>query len=175
MTGHMAGHMIAVALAAPLIALGLSGTSADLARRWPRVITPLTMMLVELATVWVWHLPLLRAAAHGSFLLMALEQASFLIAGLLLWTSAIHGSQRVAGVGALLLTSMHMTLLGVLVGLASRPLYPALHHGGRHGLDALTDQQVGGVVMLLIGGVSYMLGGLALLASVIRDRREVIP
>jgi putative membrane protein len=169
MTGHMVGHMTAVAIAAPLIAHGLSGTITDPAARWPHALSPMAMMLVELATVWFWHLPALRAAAHGSRIVMTFEQGCFLAAGLVLWSSVLHAPQRIAGVGALLLTSMHMTLLGVLIGLAPRPLY-AFH--GAHDLDPLTDQQLGGVVMLTIGAVSYLIGGLALLASLLRDRER---
>jgi putative membrane protein len=171
MSGHMAGHMIAVAVAAPLLAFALSGSRADPARRLPRVVTPMAMMLVELVAVWSWHLPALRRAAEGSLAVTALEQASFLGAGLLLWSAALHSPNRAAGIGALLLTSMHMTLLGVLVGLASRPLYPGLHsYPAPLGLDGLADQQLGGVIMLLIGGASYFVGGLALLAGMVRER-----
>lgn len=167
MTGHMAGHMIAVALAAPLVAWGVSGSAVDPARRWPRLVTPLGMMLVELAVVWIWHLPALRVATRMPAVMM-LEQASFLGAGFLLWASVIHAPQRMAGVGALLLTSMHMTLLGVLIGLAPRPLYPDHHHS----LDPLIDQQLGGVVMLMIGAASYFIGGLTLLSTMLRQRQE---
>lgn len=171
MSGHMAAHMIAVAVAAPLVALGLSGTRADPARRWPRVVTPMAMMLVELVTVWGWHLPALRHAADGSILLTMLEQMSFLGAGILLWSAAMGRATRAAGIGAMLLTSMHMTLLGVLVGLAPRPLYGAMHHHAAH-LDPLADQQLGGVIMLVIGGAGYLLGGLALLATLLRGERS---
>lgn len=167
----MAGHMIAVAVAAPLLAFALSGSRADPATRWPRVVTPMAMMLVELVAVWAWHLPFLRRAAEASLEVTAVEQASFLGAGLLLWSAVLRHPNRVAGIGALLLTSMHMTLLGVLVGLASRPLYPSAHaHHAPFGLEILADQQLGGVVMLLVGGVSYFIGGLALLATVLHER-----
>ncbi|PNU02199.1 cytochrome c oxidase assembly protein [Novosphingobium guangzhouense] len=170
MTGHMAGHMIAVAVAAPLLALATTGNHADPAQRWPRVITPMKMMLLDLLTVWGWHLPTLRAAADASSVLAALEHLSFLAAGFLLWSAALHSPARVSGIGALLLTSMHMTLLGVLIGLAPRPLYHGMHHSGE--LDPLADQQLGGVVMLVVGGISYMVGGLALLGALLRGERS---
>lgn len=167
MVGHMAGHMIAVAIAAPLLAFGLADSRFDLARRWPQVVTPLAMSLVELATVWGWHLPALRMLADTHLAAMVVEQAMFLLAGWLLWAAVLGTGpdRRAAGVGALLLTSMHMTLLGALIGLAPRPLYPAMAHGMH---DALADQQLGGVVMLMIGAASYFLGGLALLATLLR-------
>lgn len=167
MVGHMAGHMIAVAIAAPLLAFGLADSRFDPARRWPQTVTPLAMSLVELATVWGWHLPALRMLADTHLAAMIVEQAMFLAAGWLLWAAVLgtRPDRRAAGVGALLLTSMHMTLLGALIGLAPRPLYPAMAHGMH---DALADQQLGGVVMLMIGATSYFLGGLALLATLLR-------
>jgi putative membrane protein len=167
MVGHMAGHMIAVAVAAPLLAFGLADSRFDPARRWPQAVTPLAMSLVELATVWGWHLPALRMLADTHLAAMIVEQAMFLLAGWLLWAAVLGTGpdRRAAGVGALLLTSMHMTLLGALIGLAPRPLYPAMAHGMH---DALADQQLGGVVMLMIGAASYFLGGLALLATLLR-------
>ncbi|PZO76683.1 cytochrome c oxidase assembly protein [Sphingomonas hankookensis] len=168
MVGHMAGHMIAVAIAAPLLALGLRDTRFDPACRWPRTVTPLAMSLVELATVWGWHLPALRMLADSHGWAMIVEQAMFLAAGWLLWAAVLGTGpdRRAAGVGALLLTSMHMTLLGALIGLAPRPLYPAMAHGMH---DPLADQQLGGVVMLMVGAASYFLGGLALLATILRQ------
>ena len=69
----------------------------------------------------------------------------------------------------MLLTTMHMTLLGVLVALAPRPLFA---DAGFTCLGVtmapLADQQLGGVVMLLIGAGGYLAGGLALLAGLLR-------
>ncbi|WP_315760508.1 cytochrome c oxidase assembly protein [Sphingomonas sp. Y38-1Y] len=169
MTGHMAGHMLAVAVAAPLIAAGLSGTRADPARRWPRVVTPMAAMLAELVIVWSWHLPAAREAVMATRAAMLTEQAMYLGAGLALWSAAFAAPNRASGIGALLLTSMHMTLLGALIGLAPRPLYGEMAMMD-HGLDPLADQQLGGVVMLTIGAASYLLGGLALLAKVLSGR-----
>lgn len=166
MTGHMAAHMIAVAIAAPLVALGVQRSRLDPAARWPRLTTPLVAALVEAVVVWGWHVPALRRLAdHGSGWLI-LEQASFLAAGLLLWSAVLAPRHRAAGVAALLVTSMHMTLLGALIGLAPRPLYMD------HGAGALADQQVAGVVMLLVGGIAYLAGGLAMLGRLLQTHEE---
>ncbi|MGP7795039.1 cytochrome c oxidase assembly protein [Sphingomonas sp. CLY1604] len=166
MTGHMVAHMIAVAIAAPLLALAVQGAQWDPALRWPRLASPLPAALIEAVVVWGWHVPALRAlAAHHPAWLVA-EQASFLAAGLLLWSAVLAPQHRAAGVVALLVTSMHMTLLGALIGLAPRPLY--MHHGPQ----ALADQQLAGVVMLLVGGIAYLAGGLALLARLLRTPQE---
>ena len=177
MVGHMAGHMIAVAVAAPFLAYGIAGSRFDPAERWPAVVTPLVMSLVELVVVWLWHLPALRLRVDMQPLALLIEQASFLGAGLLLW-SAVLGTQtggatdrRASGVAAMLLTSMHMTLLGALIGLAPRPLYAMMAmHPAAHGLDPLEDQQLGGVVMLMVGAASYFFGGLAMLGGLLKTR-----
>lgn len=170
MTGHMTGHMLAVAVAAPLLAWGLGGTRLDPAARRPGLVTPLAMSVVELAVVWGWHLPPARALAEASAAALVAEQAMFLAAGFLLWAAVLGAGaeRRAAGVGALLLTSMHMTLLGALIGLAPRPLYPAMAHGA----DPLGDQQLGGVVMLLVGAGSYLIGGLAMLGTILAGKEE---
>jgi putative membrane protein len=170
MTGHMGAHMITVALAAPLLALALRDSRFDPSGWSPLLGNALAMSVLELGVVWSWHLPAVRTAvAHGAGLFM-LELGCFLLTGVLLWSAVLASrpGARLIGVGALLLTSMHMTLLGALVGLAPRPLYPAMAHAAPGGLTPLQDQQLAGVVMLLVGGASYLLGGLAVLTGELR-------
>lgn len=158
MTGHMIGHMLAVAVAAPLIACRLPA---------PRVPGgPLAMMVAELLLVWGWHLPALRDAADMHHAVALIEQGSFLLVGMALWGASL--AAPAAGVPALLLTSMHMTLLGALIGLADRPLYPMMAMHPAPGLDPVSDQQLGGAVMLAIGGASYLAGGLWMLGKLLR-------
>lgn len=176
---HMLMHMAVVAVAAPLLASSIAGTRADPARRWPALFAPLPASVLEFVVVWAWHAPALHHAARASTGTMVLEQASFLAVGLRLWMSAFGGDRRsrrdraAAGIGGLLLASMHMTLLGVLLALASRPLYShvALHASG---LSPLQDQHLGGVLMLAIGGSTYLAGGLWLLAGLLRESRRAV-
>jgi putative membrane protein len=175
MTGHMVAHMASVALAAPLLAVGLAGSRFDPASRWPSLVAPLTMSLVEMVVVWGWHAPAMRASVAASAGVLAVEQAMFVLAGLLLWSACLGtldapgSARRAAGVAAMLLTTMHMTLLGVLLAVAPRTLFDT---GGFTclGVDIgpLVDQQIGGVVMLFVGGASYLAGGLFLLSRLLR-------
>lgn len=173
---HMLAHMGVVAVAAPLIGVGLSDW-------WPSrhagtvvIALPIVASIIELIVVWAWHAPLLRALAESSTLVTAAEQTSFLLAGLFLWVSCIgavwtgHQAVRAAGIVGLLLTSVHMTLLGALLALSPRPLYGAgsVTCFGLV-LDAAQDQALGGVLMLLVGGAVYLAGGLFLLAKVMAD------
>ena len=178
-SAHMLMHMAVVAIAAPLIALGIAGSRADPARRWPAWFAPVVASIVEFVVVWAWHAPALHHAARASAALLALEQASFLAVGLLLWCAAFGGDagrrreRAAAGIGGLLLTSMHMTLLGVLLAVAGRPLYVHAHAAAAtlpFGLAPLQDQHLGGVIMLAIGGSAYLAGALWLLAGLLRER-----
>jgi putative membrane protein len=162
---HMLAHMGVVAIAAPLIGIGIAPYVSPKLRL---PVLPLIASLVELIVVWGWHAPYLRALAERSLLVTSLEQASFLGAGLLLWTSCLGAAERsesrAAGIGGLLLTSVHMTLLGTLLALSPRPLFGE----GQVTcfglvLEAQRDQEIGGVIMLLIGGAVYLAGGLSLL------------
>ena len=177
-SAHMAVHMSVVALAAPLLALAIAGTALDPLRRLPAPLLAVPASLIELVIVWGWHAPALHQLARENTAGFAAEQATFLAGALLVWLCACatepetlaaqsagggaygsddayeSGASRGAGVLALLLTSMHMTLLGALLALAPRPLY---HHGAA---AALADQHLGGALMLSIGGVVYLAGGL---------------
>lgn len=172
---HMTMHMLVVAVAAPLVAIGLAAGPLDPVCKWPGLFPPIPISLLELVVVWAFHLPALHHAARHSGL-RVVEQASFLLCGLLIWTSALGGSARErrqragAGIAALLLTSMHMTFLGALIGLAPRALYS--HAGHEHGLTPLDDQHLGGAVMLVFGGAVYLMGGLWLTAGLLRGRVE---
>jgi putative membrane protein len=166
---HMTMHIAVVAVAAPLLALAAAGTAADPVHAMPRLFAPIPAAMLELLAVWAWHVPALHHAARHETGAFVLEQTTFIIAGLVLWIAAIGGDaeqrrQRSgAGIAALLVTSMHMTLLGALFALANRPLFHRTP-------SALSDQQAGGVIMLLVGGASYVIGGLALTAVALRAR-----
>lgn len=179
---HMMLHVTVVAIAAPLIAIGISGCRCNLLCRLPWAMTAIGASLVELIVVWAWHAPVLRHAASGSTAVFIAEQASFIAVGLALWLAAFTTgtdggrARAMAGVIALLFTSMHMTLLGALLGLSPRPLF---HHGHAGitvlGLMPLDDQHVGGIVMLAVGGLTYLAGGLALIARLLRDEPAPSP
>lgn len=174
-SAHMTMHMSVVAVATPLIALGLAGGRWDPVVRWPGPFSPIVASLIELVAVWGWHTPALHHFARHGALGLAIEQATFLCAGLLLWLSAFGGTpeqrrqRATAGVTGLLLTSMHMTLLGALLALPTRTLFG--HHDAGW-LTPLHDQQLGGAIMLIVGGVAYLAGGLWLTSEALGAELE---
>ncbi len=169
---HMTLHMGVVALAAQLLALGVAGSRFDPVQKVPSLFAPIQASIFELIVVWAWHAPGLHHAARHNVAGLVLEQSMFLLSGLFVWLSAFGGSysrggkRAAAGVAGLLLTSMHMTLLGALLALSPRPLYT--HVAGFGALTPLEDQHLGGAIMLLVGGVAYLVGGLWLMVGLLR-------
>ena len=170
---HMTMHMGVVAVAAPLLALGIAGSRFDPVPVSPRLLfAPIPASVLELIIVWAWHAPAPHHMARQSIAGLMAEQGMFLAAGLLVWLSAFgggalrRGRRAAAGVVGLLLTSMHMTLLGALLALTPRPLYA--HLDGIAELSALEDQHLGGAIMLLVGAISYLLGGLGLTVGILK-------
>jgi putative membrane protein len=174
-SAHMAMHMGVVAVAAPLLALGVAGTGLDPTHRFPAALSPIPASVLELVVVWAWHAPALHHIARMTGGGLIAEQSTFLLAALLVWVSSFgsrpaHGADRAgAGVVALLLTSMHMTLLGALLALAPRPLY-AHATAMRGAAAALDDQHLGGAIMLMVGGAAYLAGGLWLASTLLTGR-----
>jgi putative membrane protein len=161
---HMALHMLVVGIAIPVLAAGIAPYLS--APRWPLAL-PIAASLVDLVVVWLWHVPALHHASRSVVPMLALEQASFAGAAMIVWLVALSGPP-LAGALTLFFTSMHMTLLGALLSLAPRPIYPGHATSNWLGLSELGDQHVGGVIMLGIGGVIYLAGGLILAARVLR-------
>jgi putative membrane protein len=181
-SAHMAMHLAVVAAAAPLIAWGAAGSRLDPVRLAPRLFSPLPASIAEFAVVWAWHAPALHHAARHHPIAFTIEQITFLLAGLWLWLAVFGGEPHVrlaraaTGVVVLLLTSMHMTLLGALLALAPRPLYHESSVGlsgswtlGIGSADPLADQHLGGALMLLVGGAAYLIGGLWLMGGLVRN------
>lgn len=167
-SAHMTMHMGVVAVAAPLLAIGTSRRRRSVPGK-PAFAAALAASVVELLVVWSWHTPALHHAARTSTGALVAEQATFLTSAYIVWCLSLRGGAYPsagagAGVVALLLTSMHMTLLGALIALAPRPLYA--HFAGSAG--ALEDQQLGGAIMLLVGGAVYLAGGVAIAARLVR-------
>jgi putative membrane protein len=159
-TAHMLLHLLVVAIATPLLAVGLASGHGVRYGIFASV-SPVTAALVELVVVWAWHAPGLHHAARTEIGPFIAEQGSFLLTGLLFWGSVVAASRARVGrdgsaaVIALAMTFGHMTWLGALLLLSGRPLY---RHGGEP-MHALADQHLGGAAMLIVSALAYITGG----------------
>ena len=171
---HMTLHMTVVGIGVPLLAAGIGPYVARHNLLRSQVALPIAVSILDLVVVWGWHAPALHYASRTLPLALGAEQVSFAVVSMLVWlvalssTSQTRRSAALAGAMALFFTSMHMTLLGALIGLAPRPVYGDHLHHAIGALPALADQQLGGVIMLAIGGVIYLAGGLLLMARVLQ-------
>jgi putative membrane protein len=94
------------------------------------------------------------------------------VTALLFWWAVLGGDPRSRGNGfaiAYLFTTMlHTGALGALLAVAPTPWYPSYADSpAGFGLNALEDQQLGGLVMWVPGSVVYLIAGLAIVARVL--------
>lgn len=159
---HMILHLGVVVFAAPLIVVGLIRVFPD--RQVPQkpMAAALFASAFEFVVLWGWHVPALHEAAARWGSVFFVQQVSFLTAGLILWGTCLASADRrslAAGVLAMLFTSMHMAMLGVLLVLAPALIYAPQFCLGAFGLDPLQDQQFGGGLMAFLGALPFVVGG----------------
>lgn len=167
LTEHMAVHLFLMNALAPLAAL------AALRLGTPRIAAESIVfpaMIGQLAMLWIWHAPPLLAQAMQSAGLHLLMQLSLFSAAVWFWSAvlSLNGSARWRGLFALLLTAKLFCLLGVLLVFAPRFLYPealSSPHAAGHAVAAsLADQQLAGLLMLVVCPASYLTAGVIIAA-----------
>ncbi len=182
---HMVQHMLLTIVAAPLLMLGapvrpllrglpavvrsqvvrpLAGTSA-VRRLFHLLRHPLVAVAIYVGGLYLWHWPALYDAAVENETLHTLEHAHFFLGALLFWSVVIDPEPfrgtlpYAARIVYLLLTgAAQNTLLGGLLSFSTRVLYS--HYEARaplRGIDALTDQRVGGAIMWVPGDTIFLI------------------
>ena len=92
---------------------------------------------------------------------------TFIGAALLLWFAALRSTDSIGAIfAALIATMLQMSLLGAWLTFAGRPLF-AVHADTTWpwGLSQLQDQQLGGLIMWVIGGFLLTAGARVVLAD----------
>jgi putative membrane protein len=83
---------------------------------------------------------------------------------------AQSGADRGAAIAYLFTTMLHTGALGVLFAMSGHVWYPVYGIGAsQYGLSALEDQQLGGLIMWVPGGLAYVIAGLVLCAGWLRQ------
>ncbi|MCL3883359.1 cytochrome c oxidase assembly protein [Marivita sp. GX14005] len=143
-------HVLIIALAAPLLALAVP------ARR-PGPAMP--AFLVSTAVLWLWHWPAAYDAALSFVPLYWVMQLSLLGAFFWFWRAVLHpAGPLMPSVLTILAGWMQMALLGALLTFAPAPLYEAhLVAPMEWGLTALSDQQLGGLIMWVPAGLPFLI------------------
>ena len=129
---------------------------------------PLLAVVLHALAVWLWHDPRLFEAALRDEGIHALQHGTFFATAVFFWWAILRGRFGRAGYGLavalVFATAMHTSVLGALLTLAPRLVYP-LHamRAAPWGVDALDDQALAGIVMWIPSGTLFVLAALALL------------
>lgn len=170
---HMIEHLAIGDIATLLIVLGLTGPLLQpiLAIRFfdrLRVLcNPLVAMPLWAFMMFFWHAPPLYDAAYGTSLVHFIEHGTFIATGILLWMPVFGPLPMptwfTAGwkVVYVILMRLIATVLGNILMWDGQVLYNVYAAGeAKHHIDAVTDQSIAGVVMM-VEGVFLGLGVLA--------------
>jgi len=195
-SAHMTQHELLMTVAVPLLVLGrplipfvwaLSPrwrrtvgrwTSLPaMARPWRLVTHPASAFLLHGVAIWIWHLPSLYDATATSELMHAAQHVSFVSTALLFWWVVLQpGTARggvPASIGMLFGTVLHTGALGALLTLTSRLLYVAYATtSGPWGIQPIDDQQLGGLIMWVPGGLAYVVAALCLVVRLLRESEQ---
>jgi putative membrane protein len=163
-SAHMVQHLLLGDIAPLLVLLSLSRViMRPLTRRLQSVeralgplAHPATALLLWLALIYFWHIPALYDAALGNSALHALQHVSFFTAGMLVWWPLIQPvpmRNRLSGMwtfGYIGAAKLGLASLGLFLTWTSTVVYTYYQHVPRvWGLNALTDQNVGGAIMMV--------------------------
>jgi len=165
LTQHMAAHIAAMNLIAPLLAGALARLHDDAAERGAPLAAAAGLQIILL---WGWHSPGILAAAFESVPLLIVMHASLLVAAVWFWLAVIAAAKRGgwSPLAALLVTGKLFCLLGVLLTFAPRALYEqaAIICLGSAALPSrlLEDQQLAGLLMLTACPIVYVSAAIAI-------------
>jgi putative membrane protein len=162
---HMAQHLVLSDLAALLMVLGLTGPLLQPllgapGLGWLRALVhPAVALPLWLADFYLWHIPALYQATLSSPAVHALEHACFVGFGIAMWMALLGPLPKPAwfGNGARLLYVIVVrfggaVLANVMIWYGSA-LYPDYGPGeAEHGISALADQGVAGIIMMIEQG-----------------------
>ena len=198
-SAHMIQHVLLVAVAPPLLLLGLPTTVMlnGLPRSWRHPLATLPHRVPGLAgliglltipaiawflhagTLWAWHIPWLYDAAVQNERLHALEHATFVITAFLYWWTIVpagaHARNAVGpamGILSVFAMGMQSAALGIILTFWGTPIYAV--YVGRSELwhiSALSDQRLAGLIMWIPAGSVYVVAAMLLLKSWFHDDR----
>lgn len=193
---HMIQHVLLIMIAAPLIWLGaplvptiwafdrenrhrigrLFHDDHPVHRLFHFLTNPGVALTLFVVVLFGWHYPALYDAAQGRTVVHDLEHAMFFGTALLFWWPVIHpsGGRRRLGYGAGILYLFPAKLAGFVLGaglsLTQKAYYSTYTELPRiWGISALGDQQLGGLIMWVFGGLLFIIPLLGLVIMMMRE------
>jgi len=196
LTAHMIKHLLLMTLAPPLILLGapLELFSLGLPRRsvlllgrlfnfspvqqFARTLTHPAVCWLGSASILVgWHVPNVFMLGCQSEILHALQQASFLVTGILFWVPVVK-SRPLASKGSewslllyLFLATLPCDILSGFLVFCDRVVYPFRFPERLFGLTALEDQQCAGALMWTCVTLVYLVAAALITARLLSPQR----
>lgn len=178
-SAHMVQHLLLVLLAPPLLIAGLpleplrSALAQPVLNRLERSLAkPVVAWFLGIGTLWIWHLPVLYNATLADERIHIFEHLTFLVTGVIFWWPIFTPLEKrryatETAITYLGLGALTNTVLGVLLTFAPPGFYPYYVHPrdpygaldlirNTWGLDAADDQQLGGVLMWVLGGLFFL-------------------
>jgi putative membrane protein len=165
----MVQHLLITLVVPPLLLLGTPGWMLrPLLRRGPvrraarTLLAPIAAFMLFNAVFALWHVPIFYEASLRFEPAHAFEHAAFAGLALLAWWPVFgpmpefprlpYGAQVVY----LFMSSLPPTIVGAIIALAERPLYPTYWAAPRvAGIDPFSDQQAAGLIMWIPGALAY--------------------
>lgn len=157
----MLQHMVLMNLVVPgLIYMLRPKVPTTVSRNW------YLATAIQLALLWGWHSPSALGAAMSNRLVMLAMGASLTAAAAWFWLAiyAMGAIGRWRAIFALLVTGKLFCLLGALLVFAPRSLFGVMMRGTDvvSLSESLADQQLAGLVMLVVCPLIYITAGLVL-------------
>jgi putative membrane protein len=163
-SAHMVQHVLIVAVAPPLLALG-----APLAVMRARSQRPLLAITsVYGLAIWLWHFPPAYTLVLLDGTIHTLGYAALIVVSIAFWTAIVRGgfAGDLRCLPALFVTLLHTGLLGALLTFSGRAWYPVLAGGPPSwGLTPLADQQLAGLIMWAPMAALYLGAALCIVAA----------
>lgn len=195
---HMVQHLLLLLVAPPLILLGLPflpalwalpkstrktvgrwfrpGHPLGMMRRWLSL--PVVAVVCYVVTVAFWHIPVFYDAAQGRTFTHDLEHLMFYGTAMLYWWPIVAPRSAHSSLGPgwaipyLLPPFLEGLFIGALLTFSSEPLYSTYAELAEQpiwGLDRLDDQELGGLIMWVPGGMFFLIPLIGVLSRLLHD------
>lgn len=190
---HMIQHLLLAMLAPPLLLIAdpmpilmwglplgwrrgigriLFNRNAPVRIALTRFLNPGVTWFVWIVFLWGWHDSNAYSLALRNDVVHDIEHLTFFVTAMFVWWNITGAAPRFnkrlgwpARFGLALAAIPPNMMLGVILSFAARPIYTYYESVPRlWGIDILTDQQIGGVIMWVPGSMMYLIAALICVA-----------